>query len=782
MLKTRLIIPLIALMLFSLVVSAQEEQARVQEQCSSRTMPERYKCIEGSRGVTVYNPEQISEIFGIDVGEADGALIIRYTLISGEAEVLGHLYGTIVSDTAGKKLIITNGGFIKLIKGSEQEESSAMPFGNEAEVMTFGDAGEEERNMPAKEIRINASNIEVDAGNLPILSFTVNQGSYAQYDYSAICREQCRFSALVSPQDAYLNATGRTVIIRTDYIPEYRQGGDELLNFVNIQDLNIIRIYGTDFIKFSAYPGDEGWFENVQVSSASQDALFFRTDLIGEYYDIFQDEGSAVVTLQEREGMGFLGAASAESLLKVQFMEQPLLPGGAEVNGMYFTFRGGSQNNVNVMATNNSFNECKRNAQTLGMGACMFRRAGRTNIKPDTSKMPVELEIIYPAAGRFTPHEMLVIEGFENTGSTTLNREGIDAQIVFSKENIIVENGNWFDLMVSFSAKVYNPEVWAYDTLECDAVLKQCKLNGVIVSGLEELHPKTCRTDSECGGGMICGCEEEKRNGRCGPGGHCILAAVCYEMQELNQQTSAENAVDVLIIGEGYNNAIEFRAEAKKAIEPDIVQGGLFSVSPFKENRRKFKFYTMPFTSRGPVFSRTGEEDKVESGRWINYYKKQCGNADQAIILSKGAFRAYAYFDAVAYIPYPQTPYVVPHEFGHSFGGLSDEYWTEVSGEGNAKEPNCLTDEDAARQTWNNILGRGSEQKVEEMIQDAKSWNAGEDNSLKGCGGDCDTRCASYLRPSRNSIMKRQGTSQPGGAVYGDLNMKWLERRLVAYA
>lgn len=761
---------------------AQEEQAPGEGRCASIQIPGGFKCIEGSMGVTVYSPEQLNAVFA-GYEEDEGTLLVKYKLPRSEAAInLGYLYGTVIYDNAGKKLTLINGGFFKSIESNEPEEGDSMFFSNEPEAMTFGDFSGEEASKPAKEIRINASKIEAYTERLPTLVFAAKQGIYRQYDYSAICREEeCLLSALISPEDAYLNTTGRIVIIRTGYIPEYLQGGDESFEFINIQNLNMIRIYDTDFIKFSAHAGDDGQFEKVKVASASRDSLFFRTDLLGEYYDLFQDESDAVATLPERASMGFLGAGDAGKTMKVQFIEQSPLPGSADKYGMYFTIKGGAGNNVNVMADNSSFGECKRSAPSLGMGACVFRHAGRTSIKPDTPSVPVNIEIIYPAAGILTPDENLIIEGFENTGSITLKRANIGAQIVFSKEDITVENGNWFDIEVSFSAKVYNPEIWAYDTLECNAVLKQCKLNGVQVSGFEELHPRVCRRDSECGEGMICGCEEEKRNGVCRPGGHCIKKAVCYEMQELNQQTDSENAIDVLIIGEGYNSAADFRADAKKAIEPDITQGGLFSVSPFKENKNKFKFYTIPFTSRGPVFSRKSGEDMVESGRWINYYKKQCGNADQAIILSKGSFRAYAYFDAVAYIPSPQTPYIIPHEFGHSFGQLSDEYWNEVSGEGNAKEPNCLTSEAKARQIWNRVLGTGNEQMVEDMIQNAKSWNAGEDKSLKGCGGDCDSRCVSYFRPSRNSIMKQQGISLPGGTSYNNVSLKWLEGRLNEY-
>lgn len=162
---------------------------------------------------------------------------------------------------------------------------------------------------------------------------------------------------------------------------------------------------------------------------------------------------------------------------------------------------------------------------------------------------------------------------------------------------------------------------------------------------------------------------------------------------------------------------------------------------------------------------------------------KQCPGIAKTIVISNKDFTSHALFGGnEAYLSAVSIKstiagksLVAVHEFGHLFGDLRDEYHIVEQGKnGLSGSPNCLPYE----------CGRGEQNCV-----DAKtSWgeelaNKAKEEGWKGCGGACDSRCTSLLRPRLNSIMRHQwrneGNSPEGrGDTFSDPALKQLKDRV----
>ncbi|MFH1066011.1 MAG: M64 family metallopeptidase [Nanoarchaeota archaeon] len=161
----------------------------------------------------------------------------------------------------------------------------------------------------------------------------------------------------------------------------------------------------------------------------------------------------------------------------------------------------------------------------------------------------------------------------------------------------------------------------------------------------------------------------------------------------------------------------------------------------------------------------------------INSMYVQCPDAKYVIVLSKKPFRSHVSgigrdpnswaVSEVAYVSMRDTRKTLPiHEFGHSFGGLRDEYY-EINPalNGIPGDPNCITKAEALLKwaVWPDILADAQQEK----------W--------KGCGGICGSGCANLLRPTENSIMRYQ-LIEPYGTEFNAPCKKQILDRINARA
>ena len=133
----------------------------------------------------------------------------------------------------------------------------------------------------------------------------------------------------------------------------------------------------------------------------------------------------------------------------------------------------------------------------------------------------------------------------------------------------------------------------------------------------------------------------------------------------------------------------------------------------------------------------------------------KCPQSDFPVVLSKNNFRSFAYFKGEAYISLGYNPerdwgLVLLHEFGHSFGGLADEY--VEAGKGSfPRPPNCAADQKTAEGWWGAISGAGY---------------------FQGC-----SYADGNIRPTEHSLMRELSTT----AGYGPVNSNALKNKLNRY-
>lgn len=165
------------------------------------------------------------------------------------------------------------------------------------------------------------------------------------------------------------------------------------------------------------------------------------------------------------------------------------------------------------------------------------------------------------------------------------------------------------------------------------------------------------------------------------------------EVKAIMKNGPSSKKVDLLIIGDGYTP--EEMAKFHKDV--NHFMGVLFSTSPFKENKGRFNVWIIevPSGESGPdeprrcLFRNTALDcsfNTLDLPRYLMTYDNKtlrniAANApyDQLYILVNthrygggGIFNLYA----VCISDNKWSDYVFLHEFGHSFAGLADEYYS----------------------------------------------------------------------------------------------------------
>lgn len=172
-----------------------------------------------------------------------------------------------------------------------------------------------------------------------------------------------------------------------------------------------------------------------------------------------------------------------------------------------------------------------------------------------------------------------------------------------------------------------------------------------------------------------------------------------YRLKKLVYKGSPNQKVDLLILPEGYTKQEMrlFRQQCRHYLDV------LLNVSPFKENADQFNVWTIEVPSeesgidnpREGVFRRTAFDltfNSLDLDRYVLTLNNQQVRViadqapyDQIIFLFNsnkygggGIFNLYSTCYSTAATPDQITwpDYVFVHEFGHSFAGLADEYYT----------------------------------------------------------------------------------------------------------
>lgn len=166
-----------------------------------------------------------------------------------------------------------------------------------------------------------------------------------------------------------------------------------------------------------------------------------------------------------------------------------------------------------------------------------------------------------------------------------------------------------------------------------------------------------------------------------------------YSTEKILYNGPADKKLDVVIIPEGYrqNDMKKFNKDAQRLTD------FLFGYSPFKESKNKFNIWKVnaPSQEKGVdnpglgIFKNTAVNATfyaLGSDRYLMTYDMKsvrdiaaCVPYDQIIILvnteTYGGGGIFNYYSCAS-ADNLESPFVFVHEFGHSFGGLTDEYYT----------------------------------------------------------------------------------------------------------
>jgi hypothetical protein len=189
--------------------------------------------------------------------------------------------------------------------------------------------------------------------------------------------------------------------------------------------------------------------------------------------------------------------------------------------------------------------------------------------------------------------------------------------------------------------------------------------------------------------------------------------------------------VDLLLLGEGYaaGELGKFEADARRLSDAPFAQ------SPFKERAGDFNVWalTVPVPESGVSRPSTGVHRASATGLRYDIF----GSERYALSLDNRAWRElaqYAPYDAVEIVFNGRTyggggifgmfstvaadndwaDYLMVHEFGHSFAGLADEYYTSPVAYASPAtrvepwEPNATALADPARIKWRQLVTPGT--------------------------------------------------------------------------
>lgn len=206
---------------------------------------------------------------------------------------------------------------------------------------------------------------------------------------------------------------------------------------------------------------------------------------------------------------------------------------------------------------------------------------------------------------------------------------------------------------------------------------------------------------------------------------------------------NSNEKIDVLFLGYGYNNKTLLAQDVN-----DYVSGYIFQTEPFLSNKGKFNLWMID--NQQPNCSMSGYImcDSLS----INKIASDCPHDYTFVLVNKNVIRSSIRSSAISNIAKINTrdnKLVILHEFGHTFGGLADEYTDQYYQSWfDAKDyPNC---DYSSCPKWKSMTGTGC---------------------LQGCSTNSFYRSVDY------SIMRDYDKIN----TFGALNEKIIADRLGAY-
>ncbi|MFI5250927.1 MAG: M64 family metallopeptidase [Bacteroidota bacterium] len=268
-----------------------------------------------------------------------------------------------------------------------------------------------------------------------------------------------------------------------------------------------------------------------------------------------------------------------------------------------------------------------------------------------------------------------------------------------------------------------------------------------------------------------------------------------FKVDSILKNGPSEKKVDLLVLGDGYakEDMEKFRKDVKHFTDV------LFGTSPFKERKEDFNVWAIE------VISPESGIDKPDKGIWKNnilgarYYT--FGSARYILTEENKVMRDIASAAPYEFINilvndnryggggiynlyntcYTQTDtrgmewqmdYVYVHEFGHSFGGLGDEYYTSQVSYNDFYmkgvepwEPNITTLSDKNNFKWKNFVSEG--------VPLPTPWEKAQYDSIEKLRGKLDRLASDYyekrepLYQAEQALIKNTAYAGKVGAFEG---------------
>ncbi|MFB6146391.1 MAG: hypothetical protein ABEJ08_01730 [Halobacteriaceae archaeon] len=184
--------------------------------------------------------------------------------------------------------------------------------------------------------------------------------------------------------------------------------------------------------------------------------------------------------------------------------------------------------------------------------------------------------------------------------------------------------------------------------------------------------------------------------------------ATDYECTALLQNGDPERKADLLLVGKDYEDESVMRSDFEYFIDVAGEHRGLFAIPPFDENRDKFNVWMV---NAGDDIG-DWEDDRdgyglVDDAQAIF---EQFPFVDYGAVLAKAGMGRHAFCigddcwvkDVREKVEAGDGAAGFLHEWGHAFGGLKDEYYSE-DGPDNSGPPNCASTREEAEEWWGDL-------------------------------------------------------------------------------
>jgi hypothetical protein len=208
-----------------------------------------------------------------------------------------------------------------------------------------------------------------------------------------------------------------------------------------------------------------------------------------------------------------------------------------------------------------------------------------------------------------------------------------------------------------------------------------------------------------------------------------------------------DGKIDVVFIGYGFDDVEEYNKQVNR-----YVNNILLEFAPFNEYRDRFNFYRIDDADLDCEIGSFIQCEQYD----IKRAASDCPNDFIFVLVDRSAFSDFvkpvrsSAIGNIAKINTADKPFVLVHEFGHSFADLADEYVDE----------NYYSDSNFRADDYINC--------------DASPCNTWTGTSGASCYEGCSLR--KYFRPTKDSIMRSLASPD-----FGPVNSEAIKRRMENY-